>query len=235
MTLRRLAAILYAIISFGVIAFQIALAAGAPWGAFAMGGAFPGQFPPALRIGALLQAVLLGALAAVVLVTLLLMNARTGGKVIEVLRFPLRPLPERIRQKAGEILDQLAVFQIAGWRFHTVFVLVTVMDTLVGGVVSYILAARTAHIAAPMSVFVWLCALVYILGRIPISMANLGVREVTLVGFLAVYGVEKSAAMLMSMILFSTIVFLAVIGAAYQLFWALAAKKASPPPRENSL
>jgi len=67
MTLRRLAAILYAIISFGVIAFQIALAAGAPWGAFAMGGAFPGQFPPALRVGALIQAAFLGAMAAVVL------------------------------------------------------------------------------------------------------------------------------------------------------------------------
>lgn len=67
MTLGRLAATLYAFISFGVIAFQIALAAGAPWGEFAMGGAVPGQFPPALRIGALIQAVLLGAMAAVVL------------------------------------------------------------------------------------------------------------------------------------------------------------------------
>src|SRR5512138_3404773 len=66
-TLRRSAAVLYAIISFGVIAFQIALPAGAPWGAFAMGGAFPGQFPPALRVGALIQAALLGAMAAVVL------------------------------------------------------------------------------------------------------------------------------------------------------------------------
>ena len=67
MTLKRIAALAYAIISLAVIAFQIALAAGVPWGAFAMGGAFPGQFPPALRIGALVQAVLLLALAAVVL------------------------------------------------------------------------------------------------------------------------------------------------------------------------
>ena len=56
MTLTRGAALLYTIISAGVIAFQIALAAGAPWGAFAMGGAFPGQFPPALRVGALAHA-----------------------------------------------------------------------------------------------------------------------------------------------------------------------------------
>jgi hypothetical protein len=53
MKIRRMAAFHYAIITLTVVAFQIALAAGAPWGAFAMGGAFPGQFPPALRIVAL--------------------------------------------------------------------------------------------------------------------------------------------------------------------------------------
>ncbi len=67
-TMRRGAALLYASATAGVVAFQIALAAGMPWGAYAMGGAFPGQFPPALRSAALLQAALLGGLAAVVLV-----------------------------------------------------------------------------------------------------------------------------------------------------------------------
>ena len=67
MDMKRVAAIIYAIVFLGVIAFQIALAAGAPWGAFAMGGAFPGQFPPELRIAAIVQAVLLAGLAAVIL------------------------------------------------------------------------------------------------------------------------------------------------------------------------
>jgi hypothetical protein len=67
MTLRRMAALLYAIISLGVVTFQLALAAGAPWGEFAMGGAFPGQFPPALRVAAVVQAALLVGMAAVVL------------------------------------------------------------------------------------------------------------------------------------------------------------------------
>jgi hypothetical protein len=67
MTLRRIAALLYAIISLAVVTFQIALAAGVPWGEFAMGGAFPGKFPPALRIAALIQAALLFGMAAVVL------------------------------------------------------------------------------------------------------------------------------------------------------------------------
>jgi hypothetical protein len=108
------------------------------------------------------------------------------------------------------------------------------METLVGGVVTYILAARTAHVIAPLSVFVWLCAAIYVLGRLPISVANLGVREATLVGFLAVYGVEKPAAMLMSMILFSALVFMAIIGAVYQLSWTVTAKKSARKPGEHS-
>lgn len=47
--------------------FQIALAAGAPCGSYAMGGAFPGQFLPALRIAAIFQAALLVGFAAFVL------------------------------------------------------------------------------------------------------------------------------------------------------------------------
>jgi hypothetical protein len=67
MAMKRVAAIIYAIVSFGVVAFQSALAAGAPWGAYAMGGAFPGQFPPAMRVAAIIQAVLLVGMAAVIL------------------------------------------------------------------------------------------------------------------------------------------------------------------------
>src|SRR5215212_5117587 len=67
MTLKRTAALLYAIISSGIVVFQIALAAGAPWGTYAMGGAFPGQFPPALRIAALVQAALIAGMATIVM------------------------------------------------------------------------------------------------------------------------------------------------------------------------
>ena len=67
MDIRRVAALLYAVMAAGVVAFQIALAAGAPWGAYAMGGAVPGQFPPALRIAALVQAALIVGMAAIVM------------------------------------------------------------------------------------------------------------------------------------------------------------------------
>ena len=67
MDVTALAAITYTIATAGVITFQVALALGAPWGAYAMGGASPGRFPPAMRVAALIQAAVLGALAVAVL------------------------------------------------------------------------------------------------------------------------------------------------------------------------
>ena len=61
------AAVVYAIVVTGVITFQVALALGAPWGAYAMGGAFPGRFPPRLRVAAVVQGALLAGTIAVVL------------------------------------------------------------------------------------------------------------------------------------------------------------------------
>ena len=67
MDITTLAAFVFAVVAGGVVAFQLALALGAPWGAYAMGGAFPGRFPPPLRIAAVVQAVVIGLLAVVVL------------------------------------------------------------------------------------------------------------------------------------------------------------------------
>ena len=64
---RRIAGIVYAATTAIVVAFQIALAFGVPWGSFAMGGAFPGQLPPALRVSAIIQAAILLAFAGIVL------------------------------------------------------------------------------------------------------------------------------------------------------------------------
>lgn len=48
--------------------FQIALAAGAPWGELAMGGRYPGRFPAPMRIAALVQTGVYAAMAAVLLI-----------------------------------------------------------------------------------------------------------------------------------------------------------------------
>ena len=67
MNLPEVLGLAYALVTALVVAFQVALALGAPWGRYAMGGAFPGRMPTPLRIAALAQGIALAALAMIVL------------------------------------------------------------------------------------------------------------------------------------------------------------------------
>ena len=67
MTLSTVAAGLFALLTTVACLFQLALAAGAPWGHLAMGGRYPGRFPPKLRVAALAQLAVLVGLGLVVL------------------------------------------------------------------------------------------------------------------------------------------------------------------------
>ncbi len=59
---------LYAGLASLAILFQFAMAFGAPWGAVAMGGKYPGSFPHHMRGAAVVQAMIIGAMAGIVLV-----------------------------------------------------------------------------------------------------------------------------------------------------------------------
>jgi hypothetical protein len=67
MRVTRVAATLFTVVTAGVVLFQLALALGVPWGSYAMGGVFPGVFPPVMRFAALIQAGLLVVTALVAL------------------------------------------------------------------------------------------------------------------------------------------------------------------------
>lgn len=63
-----LAAYCFIVLALFVIAFQLALAAGAPWGELTMGGKFRGQLSGPMRAMALVSALLLGVLVLIVAV-----------------------------------------------------------------------------------------------------------------------------------------------------------------------
>jgi hypothetical protein len=64
-----IAALVFTILAGGVVGFQLALAGEAPLGRYAMGGAFPGRLPTAMRVAAVIQAILIALLAIIVLST----------------------------------------------------------------------------------------------------------------------------------------------------------------------
>jgi len=53
------AALVQVVIALGVVVFQLALAVGAPWGEYTMGGQNKGRLPRSLRIGATVSAVIM--------------------------------------------------------------------------------------------------------------------------------------------------------------------------------
>ena len=163
------------------------------------------------------------ALAAVITVALLLLSPNTGGKIITLLKLMLAPLPRRLRDRVRHTFDRIATFSSAGARFHLTMFLLTLAGPIACSIAVFIAAAKAANINVPFTVFLWLWPTIFLLGRLPISIANLGVREVTLVSILALYAVEASAALLMSMIMFSCIILMAAVGAVFQIYWSLTA------------
>ena len=59
--------IIFTVLTGIVIIFQGCLAAGVPWGEASMGGRYPGKYPPKMRVVAVINMLILGFIASVVL------------------------------------------------------------------------------------------------------------------------------------------------------------------------
>ena len=65
--LETVSAIIFTVLTGIVIIFQGCLAAGVPWGEASMGGRYPGKYPPKMRFIAVINILILGFIAAIVL------------------------------------------------------------------------------------------------------------------------------------------------------------------------
>ncbi|GMQ30684.1 hypothetical protein [Algoriphagus confluentis] len=66
-SLEHISALIFCILTGIVISFQAGLALGFPWGVAAMGGKFPGKWPPKMRLVAVINMLLLGCFIPLVL------------------------------------------------------------------------------------------------------------------------------------------------------------------------
>ena len=158
--------------------------------------------------------------------TVLGLSRHVGGRFLNFLRLRLNWLPQRFHHRWHRFLDLIETFQQVGWKFHLAIALFTVVASVVCGAVKYRFAAEAVDIHVSVYVLMWLYTLIYTLSRIPITLANLGVREITLIGLLHLYEVDQPHALLMSMILFSTNIFMAIVGSLYLMFGSLSKQNA---------
>ncbi|MCP4449973.1 MAG: hypothetical protein GY809_00810, partial [Planctomycetes bacterium] len=156
-----------------------------------------------------------------------LLSQRAGAKIDVALLRAISAAPEVFRKRAEPILQHFKIFRTLGPGFHIAILVFGLLTGALGGGVFYMLAARATHIQVPFVAYVWMYVIIFVLGRIPVTLSNCGLREFVLMGLLGVYGVKAPVALLMSMIIFSAHIFIAFIGALYQISWSLA-KKRSP-------
>lgn len=94
-------AIVFTVLTGIVMIFQACLAAGAPWGEASMGGKYPGKYPPKMRVVAIVNMIILGFTAIIVL------------------------------SNAGLLIPQLKPISIAGiWIVVAFYALGTVLNTI---------------------------------------------------------------------------------------------------------
>jgi len=77
--------------------------------------------------------------------------------------------------------------------------------------------ARSLGIELTLLTAIWITAAVYVVVLLPVSVAGVGVREVTLVKAFGLLGLNKSGAVALSILLFADPVINALIGGALQL------------------
>ena len=187
----------------------------------------------ALMIENPLPEVPLSAIAAVILglmviFSVVLASPRCGTRVENWGLNTLVPKLSRISSGLGKgfakLFTQLGMFRTVGVKFHLKILGMCLISRIVA-IGAYVAAAHAANINVPISVIAWQCSAIYILALLPISLLNIGPREVTLVSTMKIYGVSAEYALALSALLFSVRLVQAVCGAVCQVFI---------PPGKNS-
>jgi uncharacterized membrane protein YbhN (UPF0104 family) len=158
------------------------------------------------------------ALAGLITIALLLPSKACSQKLAALVRLVLKPLPHTIQKKGLAALQQITLLETSPWSFHLKILFFNVLRVALRACI-YLFAAEAARIKVGIAPVVCVFVVVFLMGRLPIFVGNLGAREFTIVHTLAIYKVEPSSALLMSMVIFSCVILMAFIGVIYQLCW----------------
>jgi uncharacterized membrane protein YbhN (UPF0104 family) len=121
------------------------------------------------------------------------------------------PLPTLIQHQVQRVWHALLLFQQLP-RLTPLWVILLSLLLHIIGVWRMGLAAQAVGIQQPVLVLTWVYIIVYTSNLVPIAIAGLGVRDVTMVVLLSRYGVPEAQALSMSLLLFSVIVIVGLLG-----------------------
>ncbi len=145
----------------------------------------------------------------------LALSRRTAGAFDRVLKSLVRIAPGRVESVLEKVLRALEGLRGMTYRQHAGFLVAGLVDFAIS-ILGFWAAAHALSLGLPLPTIIWVQSAILLLGLLPISFANLGVREGVLVLVLGLYGVEAERAIALGLLLFSRLLVAAGVGGVYQ-------------------
>lgn len=152
----------------------------------------------------------------VVIVSILLLSRRTGTAVLRFLAFLASTLPAPMRKSSKTVLTSFSQFHRLKLRSHMYVYLLSTASSLIR-IIGFVGAAYIVKVDVPATSLALAYAMVFVLGSLPLTLGNIGVREGILVFILARYGAITEQSILLGMVLYVEYVLFAIIGGAFQV------------------
>lgn len=165
--------------------------------------------------------VVAAAIAVVVLTATVLTLHRTSGLFVDELMLATsRKMPSPLRSGVQGLVT--AVRELRTMR-RSGFLVTTLLSLIVFGlaILSIFFAARAVDVMVPVTAFFWVIMFLFISRLLPLTVGNIGVREGILVLSFGLYGIEPATAILVGLLMFSSVIIVGAIGAAYQVAVAM--------------
>lgn len=142
---------------------------------------------------------------------------KSGGAALEtLLRRVSGLLPTSLHNAARRLLDGLHELRMMSPGVYLPALGIAVVIFALS-ITSMTFATRAVEVTVPVIALVWTSMLLFVSRLLPISIANIGVREGVLAFALGLYGVTTAKAVLIGLIMFSSTLIVAVLGAGYQV------------------
>ena len=163
-----------------------------------------------------------------------LYHPRIGAYVDVCLRRASRWLPKRFADYTGSALDALRRFHGFTARDHTRIFAWALLTVAVRLLVVYCAMQAMDLNVSPIHIL-WISAFLAFTAALPLTIANLGLREGMLVVALAPFGVHPALAVALGLTLFLNQIAAALIGAIYQLALSLGWASWRPAPSTGTV
>jgi uncharacterized membrane protein YbhN (UPF0104 family) len=153
---------------------------------------------------------------AVITVTVLILHPASGRRIDGYVLAALHLAPDFLRTRGQSLLTAVGDFRGMKASGYLLTLSLASLVTAIG-IVGLSLAAKAGGVTVPLSTFFWVSMFLFISRLLPLTVGNLGIREGILVLSFGLYGVEPANAVLVGLLMFSSVFIIAAVGAGYQI------------------